>query len=74
MLLDSIRLVYPGKNKAQGKILTVVIIRDREVFGKLKKKNTRKALISKYFFYSFSNYNRDQLWAIFDNKSKIIIY
>ena len=74
MLLDSIHLVYPGKNKAQGKILTVVIIRDREVFGKLKKKNTRKALISKCFFYSFSNYNRDQLWAIFDNKSKIIIY
>ena len=74
MLLDSIRLVYPGKNKAQGKILTVVIIRDREVFGKLKKKNTRKALISKRFFYSFSNYNRDQLWEIFDNKSKIIIY
>ena len=53
MLLDSIRLVYPGKNKAQGKILTVVIIRDREVFGKLKKKYEKSVDLKMFFLFFF---------------------
>ena len=53
MLRDSIHLVYPGKNKAQGKIFTVVIIRDREVFGKFKKKYEKSVDLKMLFLFFF---------------------
>ena len=53
MLFDSIHLVYPGKNNAQGKILTVVIIRDREVFGKFLKKYEKSVDLKILFLFFF---------------------